>query len=678
MQQPRLDSARAAFAPSVREALRELVAGARTVADGDRAALLLLDGDGSVVPVVSVGRLTDLSVWSQVRPVPLVDLGAVGAALDVLSLGRAVGIDDAAACPWIPATLREAYRLVSAGVAPVVARGTTLGALVVYSEAPRHFTDADLASLGAIATGAAAVVQVALDTDADAAGAAARESLAANAALLQRATSLDDVLGAALTAAADVAGGVPACAGLVSPTGDVVLSPDHPTLGRPRRLADLGGHATAVEAALSNGEPLVLPAGAFAPWTGRPPASHTAVVVVPLGDAGGPRAFAAVRCPTGEGTGPATLAVLARLREQVAAAFVRARENADVVRRVQHLEVLYQLAEDVALAPDIHLVVERLAPAVRAAARAELIDVFLCDAAASRLFGTNTARGTLARLMSRWRRAPRARVALDAGLLVIPMLLDGGLVGVVRIRPLLGHELEPAEQHLLQTIADGLGEMVSRTVLRDRVACSERELAVADERERIAHDLHDTLGQMHFAVRTELGSLAASVEDEPLRSRLASLEGVVSRADTELRQAINALSFLGRGSHGLVPSIRSLVRRIRDEQRLDVTLKLVGTPVSLPPDQEEALYRLAREALTNVARHARATFASVTVTFEPDRVGVDIRDNGTGLLARPAGEHGLHFGLRSMQRRLADVGGGLHVRNRQPHGVTVSGWVPGA
>jgi signal transduction histidine kinase len=672
---PRLDSASAAFAPAVRDALLALVAAARQVADGDRAALLLLDDDGSIVPVASAGRVADLSVWSQVRPVPLADLSAVRDALAVLSAGRAVGIDDSAACPWLPAPLREAYHVASAGIAPLVAGGATLGALVVYAHTPRRYADADLAALGGLASGAATVVQSALDAESDASSAAAREALIANAALLQRATDVDDVLGCALAAAADITRGTPACAGLVSPAGDVTLLPDHPH--RECRVADLGPHAAFLDTALSNGEPLVLPAGALAPWTGRQSPDAT-VVVVPLGDAGGPRAFAAVRCPTGEGTGPATLAVLARLREQVGGALVRARQNADVVRRVQHLEVLYQLAEDVALAPDIHLVVERLAPAVRAAARAELIDVFLCDAAASRLFGTNTARGTLTRLMSRWRRSPRARVAHDAGLLVIPMLLDGALVGVVRVRPLLGHELEPAEEHLLQTIADGLGEMVSRTVLRDRVACSERELAVADERERIAHDLHDTLGQMHFAVRTELGALAASCADQELQARLAALEGIVSRADTELRQAINALSFLGRGSHGLVPSVRSLVRRIRDEQRLDVTLKLVGTPVSLPPDQEEALYRLAREALTNVARHARASFASVTVTFEPDRVSVDIRDNGTGLLARPAGEHGLHFGLRSMQRRLADVGGGLHVRNRQPHGVTVSGWVPGA
>jgi signal transduction histidine kinase len=365
--------------------------------------------------------------------------------------------------------------------------------------------------------------------------------------------------------------------------------------------------------------------------------------------------------------------VLGRLREHTAAACARAREAADAVRRVQHLEVLYQLADDVALAPDIQLVVERLAPAVRAAAGAELIDVFLCDAAASRLFGTHAARGSLARLLGRWRRAPRARIREDGGLLVVPMLLDGALVGVVRVRPL--GPLEPAEEQLLQTIADGLGEMVSRTCLRDRVAAADRELAVADERERIARDLHDTLGQMHFAVRTELGELARAAAGSPYEARLAALEDVVGRADTELRQAIHALSFLGRDSHGLVPSVRALVRRVRDEQRLDVRLKLAGTPVALPPDQEEALYRLVREALTNVVRHARATYANVTVSFEDGCVRVDIRDDGTGLVLRPGGANGLHFGLRSMQRRLAEVGGELHVRNRSPHGVVVSGWV---
>jgi signal transduction histidine kinase len=342
-----------------------------------------------------------------------------------------------------------------------------------------------------------------------------------------------------------------------------------------------------------------------------------------------------------------------------------------------HLDVLYRLAEDAAAVPDFHLVVERLAPAVRTAARAELIDVFLCDAAASRLFGTNTARGTLARLMTRWRRAPRAGVGRDAGLVVVPMLADGALVGVVRVRPLLGVEPAPAEERLLRTVADGLAQLVSRAVLRDRLAAAERELAAADERERIADDLHAALGRTHAAVRAELHALAVAAEDGDLKQRLTALDGAVSRAGAELRQATDALSFLGRRGHGLVPSLRTLVRRVRDEQRLEVTLRLVGRPVPLPPDREEALYRLAREALANVDRHARASYASVTVTFEPDRVGVDVRDNGTGLLARPAGENGLHYTLRSMQRRLADVGGGLRVSNRRPHGVTVSGWVPG-
>jgi signal transduction histidine kinase len=109
---------------------------------------------------------------------------------------------------------------------------------------------------------------------------------------------------------------------------------------------------------------------------------------------------------------------------------------------------------------------------------------------------------------------------------------------------------------------------------------------------------------------------------------------------------------------------------------MDVRFKVTGPQSALSPDVEEAVYRLTREALTNVVRHARATFAGVTLTFEEDRVCVDIRDDGVGLLARPGGEQGLHFGLRSMQRRVAEVGGELHVRNREPHGVTVSGWVP--
>lgn len=678
---PRRGTLRAVEQGAVRESLVSLVTSAQRAIDADRATLLLLDADGAAAPVVSAGRGADEAVWSHVRPLPLVPLDAVVAALDGLSERVAVGVDDAACCGWLPERLREAYRIGSFGIAALTARGRTLGALVVYGHGPRPHTGTELGTLAALASAAAGTVDVALEVAAEAHAVEARDALIANAVLLHRSPDVESTLRCALAAAAEMTRGAGLYAGLLAPTGEVTLLHHHaPDPGeRRRRLADLGPVATVVESAVRTqvGAPVVLAADALVPWTGCHLGPFTDIVVAPLGDVGGARAFAVIGCHAGAGTDPATLAVLSRLRDHVAAASARAQQAAAAERRVQHLQVLYQLADDVALAPDIRLVVERLAPAVRSAARAELIDVFLCDPAASRLFGTAVARGSLARLMANWRRRPRARVVEDGGLLVIPMLLDGALVGVVRVRPLDGHELEDAERHLLQTIADGLGEMVSRTVLRDKLAASDRELAVADERERIARDLHDTLGQMHFAVRTELGELGRLADPESeLRPRIEALEQVVSRADTELRQAIHALSFLGRGNHGLVPSIRGLVRRLREEQRLDIRLKLLGTPAPLPPDQEEALYRLAREALTNVTRHARATYAGVTVTFEAHCVRVEIRDDGAGLLARPAGEQGLHFGLRSMQRRLADVGGGLHVRNRQPHGVTVSGWVP--
>lgn len=636
----RLGSAQGADRPEVREALLDVAAAARAVGDGDRAAVLLLDTSGSVVPVVSAGRFSDRSVWTQVQPIPLADLSAVTAALDVLR-GGPIAVDDVPACAWIPGELRDAYRLASVAIAALAVDRAVLGALVVYSTEPRTYGAGELATIGALATGAAVALRSALDADAAERGALARARLATASVGLQSAADSAAVLAATVAAVLDLTG---------STSAQVLDAADDRLSGRASRaVRDVAG-----------GDPraLLIPGGA--PGT-------ASVLVGPLG----PERAVVVAEPAV--ADDATCAALAELAAQASAALTRVQGAAEIVRRVQHLEVLYQLADDLALAPDVHLVVERLAPAVRAAAHAELIDVFLCDPAASRLFGTHTARGTLARLMARWRRHPRADVATDSGLLVIPMLLDGTLVGVVRVRPLEPREPDAAERHLLQTIADGLAEAVARVVLRDRVATSERELAVADERERIARDLHDTLCQMHFAVRTELSQLAAGADDL-LSHRLHALERMVAGADTELRQAIHALSFLGRGNNGLVPSVRALVRRVRDEHRLDVALRVEGTPCDLPPDQAEAMYRLAREALFNVARHARASMASVTVRFGDERVAVEVRDNGTGLLARPS--EGLHFGLRSMQRRLTEVGGGLDVRNRSPHGVTVAGWVP--
>src|SRR5688500_5388285 len=96
-----------------------------------------------------------------------------------------------------------------------------------------------------------------------------------------------------------------------------------------------------------------------------------------------------------------------------------------------------------------------------------------------------------------------------------------------------------------------------------------------------------------------------------------------------------------------------------------------GTVVHMGASKEDALFRVAHEALVNIERHARASLATVQLTYGDDALSLSLRDDGVGLGHRdPFGRSG-HFGIRAMQRRLEDAGGELRVTNAAPRGVLV-------
>jgi signal transduction histidine kinase len=210
--------------------------------------------------------------------------------------------------------------------------------------------------------------------------------------------------------------------------------------------------------------------------------------------------------------------------------------------------------------------------------------------------------------------------------------------------------------------------------ITDRVA-HERELrasrarivAAADEaRRRLERDLHDGAQNRLLALGLELKVLQNGVADERTSEHLA-------RVREELRLATDELRELARGIHpsvltelGLVPALRTLVRRAP----LDVALEYTSEERS-PAPVEAAAYFLAAEALTNVVRYANATRAAVTVTKTASALIIEISDDGAGGADASAGS-----GLRGMADRLAALDGTLAVDSPPGKGTRVRGTIP--
>ena len=197
---------------------------------------------------------------------------------------------------------------------------------------------------------------------------------------------------------------------------------------------------------------------------------------------------------------------------------------------------------------------------------------------------------------------------------------------------------------------------------------SARRVLAAQEAERIgiARDLHDVVGQLLTGVLLQLNSIADAVPER--RGEIDEPKEAVRRALDEVRRISSELRPEMLEHLGLVSALTELTTTFGRVSRIQVKRDFDASLPKLRPDTELAVYRIAQESLTNVARHSNA--GRVTVALEGDRDSVVLRvvDDGRGFDRAMPEEHG---GLRSMRERALLVDGALAVRESSRGGVEV-------
>ena len=217
------------------------------------------------------------------------------------------------------------------------------------------------------------------------------------------------------------------------------------------------------------------------------------------------------------------------------------------------------------------------------------------------------------------------------------------------------------------------------TTAQDSLAAAERRSGTLAERERLAGDIHDTVAQSLSTVTMLLRSARAAWHEAPAPAR-RQLETALQAAQSALEGHPPAHPGPHPGATGWSASHPGL-RQLTDAAGalgLDARLTIDGTPCALPTPVEVALLRTGQEALANVQTHARAGQVGVTLTFLPDAVRLDVVDDGHGFDPdrSASATTGTGFGLATMRKRLADVGGALVVESAAGHGTAISAHVP--
>lgn len=233
------------------------------------------------------------------------------------------------------------------------------------------------------------------------------------------------------------------------------------------------------------------------------------------------------------------------------------------------------------------------------------------------------------------------------------------------------------EVRLRSRLAQRHRELLLRLTELDEALDSSRERqAVLGERTRIAQDLHDRAAQTNFLVVLKLDWVLAHLPlSSPLRSELERLKELAGDAAAQTREAIYALRAPELAEGGLVGGIRSLVRSLKADG-IDGSLNVAGVPAPLPAAVEEALFKLAQEAVNNARKHSRGSAVMVTLRFASRAVTLVVQDNGVGL--PPGAEGGVpgHFGLPGMQERVAALGGTLALVAGDEGGLIVRATIP--
>lgn len=264
----------------------------------------------------------------------------------------------------------------------------------------------------------------------------------------------------------------------------------------------------------------------------------------------------------------------------------------------------------------------------------------------------------------------------DAWLLGVPVSLRDEPLGVLVAINSTDHRLKPEHTAFLSI----LGAFAATAIANARLIEDSRYALLASERERISREMHDGISQSLFSISLGLDLCRKQVVRDPegVARRLEEIQELLRASMGELRRYIYDLRPAKLQELGLVDSIDLWIREVTAGRPLSGGIEVRGEPVTLSPTAEACLYRVAKEAVSNVVRHSGAERFTVTIEYVDGSVRLSVSDDGDGFKPEAALEAlpGTRMGLRSMRERVATEGGTLTITSAPGEGTVICAELP--
>ncbi|MEV6590004.1 sensor histidine kinase [Streptomyces acidicola] len=220
--------------------------------------------------------------------------------------------------------------------------------------------------------------------------------------------------------------------------------------------------------------------------------------------------------------------------------------------------------------------------------------------------------------------------------------------------------------------------LAENAALHAQLVVQAREAGVADERRRLAAEIHDTIAQGLTGIIAQLQVVASTTDPDLAREHLDRAQTLARQSLGEARRSVHNLSPAALEEDTLPEALKTTVTEWSERTGVAVQFTVTGTEEPLHEEVAATLLRIAQEALANTAKHAHATRAGVTLSFMGDEVTLDVRDDGHGfdpLAVAPRNGTG-GFGLDGMRARAERVAGAVAVESEPGQGTAISARVP--